>query len=492
MQISKLKKFVTPWNLLIFGLLLIAFVVRVWRIDVLLGFYYDQGRDGLVIWDLITKGKLFLIGPTTGIAGIFRGPFYYYLIAPFYFLGAGNPVFPAVFLVILSTVALWFLYKIAFEVGGKWAGIVSLVLGAFSFEMIYASRWLSNPTPMLFLSMVLVWLLFRIYEGKKKYWMWVALVLGLSQFSFGSSGELFYFPAVLIFALWNRKNLPDKNTLIKSALLFGLTFLPLFLFNLRHGGVLGGNIGEFGASAFGVSSAKFTYDRLMQVVGYFSSLIFHAPYEKEFLWLIALFATAIFALNKLLMNDKFKIIFLFLISPLIGLLFFKGNYGNIYGYYLTGYFSIFIVFMGVVLTHVFKESVLGKVFVILFLITFLNHNWFWTKGMLNTEIGDPSIIVLGNEVEAINWIYEDAGTNKFNVDIYVPPVIPHAYNYLLTWKKNPNNVTENVDRLYTLHEINPDHPERLSEWMTRQEGIGKIEETKVFGGITVERRARIK
>ena len=65
--------------------LLLAFVLRTYRIGELLDFHYDQGRDALVIWDLINKGKLFLIGPTTGLAGVFRGPFYYYLIAPFYF-----------------------------------------------------------------------------------------------------------------------------------------------------------------------------------------------------------------------------------------------------------------------------------------------------------------------------------------------------------------------------------------------------------------------
>ena len=85
-----------------------GFYLRVYRIDIVLGFYFDQGRDALVIWDLWHKGELFLVGPTTGIAGIFRGPYYYFLIAPFYLLSGGNPVLPSVFLSLTTMVAVVF------------------------------------------------------------------------------------------------------------------------------------------------------------------------------------------------------------------------------------------------------------------------------------------------------------------------------------------------------------------------------------------------
>jgi len=94
----------------VFLILSLAFFLRVYRIDQLLGFYYDQGRDALVIWDLIHNGKFFLIGPTTGIEGVFRGPFYYYLITPFYWLGNGNPVWPSVFLSLTTVFASFLLY----------------------------------------------------------------------------------------------------------------------------------------------------------------------------------------------------------------------------------------------------------------------------------------------------------------------------------------------------------------------------------------------
>jgi hypothetical protein len=83
-----LQKYST--HILLSILLCVALWFRVYRIDQVLGFYFDQGRDANVILDLLQFHKFFLIGPTTGIAGIFRGPFYYYLITPAYFLGNGS------------------------------------------------------------------------------------------------------------------------------------------------------------------------------------------------------------------------------------------------------------------------------------------------------------------------------------------------------------------------------------------------------------------
>ena len=87
--------------ILLATILILALFVRVYRTEDLLGFYYDQGRDAKVIWRLWHEGRPFLIGPVTGLQGIFLGPFYYYLIAPFYLISGGNPALPAYFLAFL-------------------------------------------------------------------------------------------------------------------------------------------------------------------------------------------------------------------------------------------------------------------------------------------------------------------------------------------------------------------------------------------------------
>ncbi|KKS16580.1 MAG: hypothetical protein UU74_C0038G0001, partial [Candidatus Woesebacteria bacterium GW2011_GWA1_41_7] len=117
---SMFKKIDKPafYKILLVIILGLAAFLRFFRLAELLGFWYDQGRDALVIWDFLYKGKLFLIGPTTGIEGIFRGPWYYWLITPAYFLGNGNPVWPAALLVLISIFSVYIIAKVGREIGG--------------------------------------------------------------------------------------------------------------------------------------------------------------------------------------------------------------------------------------------------------------------------------------------------------------------------------------------------------------------------------------
>src|SRR5260221_11885638 len=99
----------------ILSIILIAgFFIRVYRLPQILGFYFDQGRDALVIWDLIHSHKFFLIGPTTGLAGIFFWPFYYYFFAPFFWLCSGFSFFSSVFFGLNSVISVGFFFFLGY------------------------------------------------------------------------------------------------------------------------------------------------------------------------------------------------------------------------------------------------------------------------------------------------------------------------------------------------------------------------------------------
>src|SRR3989344_4596430 len=129
-MLIKVKKY---WIFVLLAFILgLGLFLRVYNIGNLLGFYYDQGRDALTVWNLWHKGDLFLIGPTTGIAGIFRAPYYYYLIAPFYLLGGGNPVWPSVFLSLTTIAASFLAYLLGAKIHSKTAGIIAAFISAIS------------------------------------------------------------------------------------------------------------------------------------------------------------------------------------------------------------------------------------------------------------------------------------------------------------------------------------------------------------------------
>ena len=192
-------------------------------------------------------------------------------------------------------------------------------------------------------------------------------------------------------------------------------------------------------------------------------------------------------------NEISKLFAIFLGIPLIGYLLYRGNYGNLYNYYLTGYFLIFVLFFSWGISYFFKIS--PKRIVLMFILLIL-LNLIQIKIKLTTNVNNSNEIFIQNQLEAINWIYEDSIGNNFNVDVYVPPVIPYSYDYLFLWEKNIRNndnlkFTEKFDLLYTLYEVDPPHPDRLEAWLARQKGIGKVEKEIKFGGIIVQRRIRI-
>lgn len=496
----KNSKLLTPWNFLIGAILLLAFFLRIYRVNEILGFYYDQGRDALIIWDLLHKGKFFLIGPTTGIAGIFRGPLYYYLIAPFYLVGGGNPVYPAIFLAALSTAAIWILYYVAKKYIDKPTAILVTVLSSFSFYIVMAGRWLSNPTPMLALSALLVWMMVLITKGKKWAWIPISFIVGISIFHFGSAAEIFFVPAVLVFALWQHKNLPTFKIFVLSLIAFLATVAPLLFFDLRHEGILRKNISEFVIEerSFGIPSQENIKDKSKLYYDVFTKMLFDARALPEKNLLVIVGVSFVLFFPKLFKKEVVKVLCLLLFSGAGGLLFFNGNNGVIYDYYLTGYYLIFVFLFASVLGYLWKFKP-GKLFVIYFLYLFLVNNLGIVWNKISDKGQNENSIAYLNQKKAIDWVYQNAEGKGFNVDVYVPPVISYAYDYLFLWYPTTLKlrgasgklVKEQVSLLYTLYEVDPPHPERLEAWLARQKGIGKIEETSRFGGITIERRRRI-
>src|SRR3989344_5696971 len=54
-------------------------------------FTFDQGRDFLVVRDIVYQHDLRLIGPPSGIEGVFHGVWWYWLLAPVFLVFDGDP-----------------------------------------------------------------------------------------------------------------------------------------------------------------------------------------------------------------------------------------------------------------------------------------------------------------------------------------------------------------------------------------------------------------
>ena len=83
-------------NWLLITILLIGSFLRLYKISAYMTFLGDEGRDVLVVRNLLVHFDPILIGPGTSVGNMYLGPLYYYFMAPFLLLSGFSPVGPAV------------------------------------------------------------------------------------------------------------------------------------------------------------------------------------------------------------------------------------------------------------------------------------------------------------------------------------------------------------------------------------------------------------
>lgn len=482
-------------------LLLVTFLLGTWvriaNLDKLLGFYYDQGRDFLTVAKILS-GKLTLIGPTTGIEGVFHGPLYYYFLAPLFAITGGDPAQMATMMGIFNSLAILLIFIAGSLFFNRVCGLLAAFMFAISLELVNFSRWFSNPSPQMVFTLLALISLWMILQ--KKRWGLPLLAFAASfGFQFEAVSLITIIPACLIFFIWQRRSLAQvgRKFQILAILIILAGLSPFILFELRHNFLMTGAVGQLiaGGSSFKLNFADVIWQRINFYLDVYDNLLMRDRLLTIFL-LAASFATGVAHLNRQKLSTNIKILLIWTVSPLVVLLFYHGNYGYVWGYYLSPTLPSVILLVAFFL-YTLWQNYWSKVLVVIFLSIFIRAHQPILANFTSPNISYGSqTIALGNQLQAIDWIYQDAGDQAFNVDVYVPPVIPYAYDYLIGWygRKNYHRapLDKQVQLLYTLYEIDPPHPERLAVWLSRQKGIAPfIARQASFGGITVERRQRI-
>ena len=162
-------------------LFIIAFFLRIFLIDKNLFFGPEQGRDMLVVKDIVLNHKLVLIGPKTAIDGVFHGPLYYYLATIPFFIGRGNPLVISLFFIFLNSLTVFFIYLLGKELFGKRTGFLSALFFTFSFGSIVMARWLSHPPLILPLSCIFFLFLAKFIKGDNRYLIPAAIFYALAS-----------------------------------------------------------------------------------------------------------------------------------------------------------------------------------------------------------------------------------------------------------------------------------------------------------------------
>jgi len=192
---------------------------------------YDQARDSFFMRDMIKNKDLILLGPQAEEFGLFHGPLYYYLFAPFYALTRGEPWLPLIVMTIINLLSAIPLALLSVRITkNKLAGILTFAVFSLSYAFIEYSRWLSNFSIAIPFIAWSYYLFYEILEGRKKKlsFFLLGLFLGLA-----TQGEIFFLSliAVIFLSIVSRK-VKIKN-LVEYVLGVGLGMLPILLAQIK-------------------------------------------------------------------------------------------------------------------------------------------------------------------------------------------------------------------------------------------------------------------
>lgn len=497
-------------NLPIFLILVFAAFLRLYKIADYMTFLGDEGRDVLVVYNIL-HGDFTFLGPTASVGGFFMGPIYYYFMTPFLWLFNYDPSGPAVMVAIFGILTVFLMYKITREFFDFKTAIFSASLYTVSPLVIAYSRSSWNPNLMPFFSLLTMYYLYKgVIKNSFKFLILSGIFLGvlfeLHYISVFLGVSVFIY---LIFSSFLVKKEQIKIFLKKLLCLlagFILGILPFLLFELKHGFLNTQNLLKF---ALGSQNAG-TNNSFLEIISnvffrLFGRLVttFPPPEQISIKNSVINFDFYFFSFNSPVSYWYFFTLFLGLVSFsfilfkfwksrkesekylqlsllsfwfIIGIFLFGFYKKNIYDYYFEFMFPLPFIFVGNFLSGIYKKNYL-KIFslcLLLFLI-FLNLTGMPFRSAPNRQLA---------QVEKISrFIHEKTGSKPFNFALITEGNSDHGYRYFFTlWNNKPvtiENVANDPERktvteeLFIICEKNPCAP--LGDPLWEVAGFGRAE-----------------
>lgn len=501
------------WILIV--ILLFAISIRFLYFPNNIYFGYDQARDAFVVQELL-EGNLRLVGPTTLIDGLFHGPLYYYIFAPFHFLSGGNPEIINAFLRVLNATGVVWVFLIGYFLFGRKTGLLAAFLYAISFEQTQFAIYQNHPSlsvqAVLIYYLGLVLLLF-----KKKWWGLVVAALG-----WGVSIQL-EFPLIylgiggfiLLLGLGRFGYMLPKMSFKQMALAAGVFLMSIATFILAE---FKFNFKGIQTLIFGIlfSHSETKPDIFSNITLIYSRFIADSIFS---IWpgLIGLliFFLAIFYIWK--KYELKKTVFL-LVWFGIGLIPYLKNTASIPLYYYSGGASVAaVIFVSFLLVKLGQKRLwLSWILVILIVLSNIyqiqKYNPFGTLPSINVQSG----MLWSDQKKIVDYIYQDAAGQPFAVNALSVPLNVNIvwsyvfeqygakkYGYLPVWGGNAASGYAGHLKVETsrselpmtqyliIEPIRGIEKYMVDDFMNVEDIFTRSNEEKQFGLIKVQKRQRI-
>ena len=404
--------------------------------------WYDPARDLLSAWDNLSDPTL--IGPTSGIPGIFYGPYWIWLLS----VGMLFSKDPGVIAFITASLPyliifplLWFRFS---KIWGLAVAICGWLLFMISTGETYATQ-LWNPYPAPLLTLAVIYLLSVIdFQKLVRKHILLALLIGFLtgviinfHISFGIGllcGLLFF---LLITTGLNLRKTKQKKQLLMQHLLWYLliggglvmAYLPALLFEVRHGfnqtQVLLNALVNYGDV---VSIKGLEKTQILQQFSVSLSKVLQIPAPVVSFLLVTLPFTYIVLLvkRKITINQTDIRILTVLLSSIAGILFIYLTARNpVWEYHFIG---VEVLLLMILLFFMSKIGLYRYALII------------WTIGIVSISIYtqfttfNPSANTgFVEQKKIVTTIKADAKDDQYGAIAYSPSIYMYDYSYLFRW-----------------------------------------------------------
>lgn len=434
--------------ILLVSILLLASFLRFYRISEYMTFLGDEGRDAIIIKDILTGKNFPLIGPPTSVGNIYLGPLYYYMMAvsmlPFWL----NPVAAAGMNVLVGVAIVALIYYLGKIWFGRMAGLIGSYLYAISPVTIVYSRSSWNPNPTPFFALLAFFTFYR--ARKERNFKWLILTGALV----GAAMQMHYLAVLLIpifVTLWmievySRRGI--KN-LMSGTLLGILSFIavlaPLILFDLKH------NFLNYRAllqllsqgDAVGIN----IFENILKIGNIFTNSLIGRYITGENVYLTVL--VYILILLALIKRTWISLALgLYLLIGLLGLAFYKGS---IYDHYLGFLNPVPFLLLG---SLVYTFHVSSKIRWIIWMGIFLLIIGLTAVNLQKSPLKNPPNNQLKRTQDVAKFIIKETEDKPFNFALLAQRNYDAAYQfYLDQYGHKPKQVPFDItDQLFVVCE----------------------------------------
>lgn len=425
--------------------LFLGFFIRSYEFKERFMYAHDNDLASWMVKDIVFDHHLRLIGQLTSAPGIFIGPYYYYLLIPFYAFTGWDPVGSVWFSVITGCLAIISIYYVFYRLYGKLPANIGVFLYSVSWGIAGTEREVVPTTPVFLWCIWFFYSIHLLFRGDKKGLLYSFILMALVWHLNLALGLLF--PLIIIAVVIHRKKYKVMDfvfPLISATILS----LPLIFFETRH------NFSQTRAllgTLFSMGSGHTDIFGKIGHVIYYSArnaswnMYWNPPFSDFIIPVILIISFIIFYIIRKY-YERYSL-FLYFFWFTIYVLFFTFNSINLSEYYLNGLMIISLVFATFLLSYLYGLHPITKIIVLGVLSLFLYIN---TQTFISFPYTKSGYL---EKKALVNYIRSDSSLHGYpciSVSYITSPGNNFGYRYLFYLSHLHVNQPNSGSPVYTI------------------------------------------